>query len=222
MTSAISLSALKFISPESKCHSFDASGNGYAKGEGFGVLVLKRVEDALADGDVIRAVVRATATNQDGRTPGISHPSQAAQERLIRTAYESAGLGLQDTRLFEAHGPGTTLGDPMEAAAIREVFGSYRSLGDPMYLGAVKANIGHLEAAAGVAGVIKTILPLEKGIIPPIAGLKNLNPEIRAEEWHLNFPTVPQCWPPGLRRASVNAFGYGGSNAHAVLDDAYH
>jgi acyl transferase domain-containing protein/NADPH:quinone reductase-like Zn-dependent oxidoreductase/phospholipid N-methyltransferase len=222
MTSAISLSALKFISPDSRCHSFDASGNGYAKGEGIGVLVLKRVEDALADGDTIRAVVRATATNQDGRTPGISHPSQAAQEQLIRTAYESAGLGLQDTHFFEAHGAGTTLGDPMEAAAVREVFGSYRSPDDPIYMGAVKANIGHLEAAAGIAGVIKTILSLEKGIIPPIAGLKQLNPEIRAEEWHLKFPTAPQPWPPGLRRASVNAFGYGGSNAHAVLDDAYH
>ncbi|KAI2933105.1 hypothetical protein CBS147320_1624 [Aspergillus niger] len=222
MTSAISLSALQFISPDSRCHSFGADGNGYAKGEGFGVLVLKRLSDAIADGDVIRAVVRATATNQDGRTPGISQPSQAAQEKLIREAYRSGGLDLASTRLFEAHGPGTKLGDPIEAGAIKSVFQKHRSPDDPMHIGAVKANIGHLEATAGLAGLIKTILSLEKGIIPPIAGLKEVNPRIPADEWNLKFPTKPLPWPTdGLRRASVNAFGYGGSNAHAVLDDAY-
>ncbi|EHA24700.1 hypothetical protein ASPNIDRAFT_210217 [Aspergillus niger ATCC 1015] len=222
MTSAISLSALQFISPDSRCHSFGADGNGYAKGEGFGVLVLKRLSDAIADGDVIRAVIRATATNQDGRTPGISQPSQAAQEKLIREAYRSGGLDLASTRLFEAHGPGTKLGDPIEAGAIKSVFQKHRSPDDPMHIGAVKANIGHLEATAGLAGLIKTILSLEKGIIPPIAGLKEVNPRIPADEWNLKFPTKPLPWPTdGLRRASVNAFGYGGSNAHAVLDDAY-
>ncbi|KAK1140308.1 Type I Iterative Polyketide synthase (PKS) [Aspergillus melleus] len=222
LTSAISLSALQFMSPGSQCHSFDACGDGYGKGEGFVVLVLKRLSDALKDGDLIRAVIRATSTNQDGRTPGISQPSLAAQEDSIRKAYRLGGLDLAETRLFETHGAGTSLGDRTEAGAIRSVFQQYRSPEDPMYIGAVKANIGHLEAAAGLAGVVKTILSLEKGIIPPIAGLENLNPGIKAKEWHLRFPTKALPWPSdGVRRASVNAFGYGGSNAHAVLDDAY-
>ncbi|KAJ6164002.1 hypothetical protein N7470_002674 [Penicillium chermesinum] len=222
LSDVISLSSLKFISPDSRCYSFDAKGNGYAKGDGFGVLVLKRLSDAVADGDIIRAVIRGTATNQDGHTPNMSQPSLAAQERLIRTAYRDAGLDFKQTRLFEAHGPGTLMGDPIEANAIRNVFSSERSPDDPLYVGSVKANIGHLEATAGLASVIKMILCLERGIIPPIAGFENLNPQIQSKAWNLEFPKKPIPWPnDGLRRASVNAFGYGGSNAHAILDDAY-
>ncbi|CAL5866784.1 uncharacterized protein PFLUO_LOCUS994 [Penicillium psychrofluorescens] len=222
LSDVISLSSLKFISPDSRCHSFDAKGNGYAKGDGFGVLVLKRLGDAVADGDVIRAVIRGTATNQDGHTPNMSQPSLVAQERLIRTAYQDAGLDFKETRLFEAHGPGTLMGDPIEANAIRNVFQKEWRPDDPLYIGSVKANIGHLEATAGLASVIKMILCLERGIIPPIAGFENLNPQISSKEWNLEFPKEAIPWPTdGLRRASVNAFGYGGSNAHAILDDAY-
>lgn len=144
------------MSPGSRCHSFEACGDGYGKGEGFVVLVLKRLSHALKDGDLIRAVIRATSTNQDGRTPGISQPSVAAQEDSIRKAYRSEGLDLAGTRLFETHGAGTSLGDRTEASAIRSVFQPYRSPEDPMYIGAVKANIGHLGAAAGLTGVVKT------------------------------------------------------------------
>lgn len=222
LTSAISLSSLKFMSSDSRCLSFDDKGSGYAKGEGFGALILKPLKDAVADGDSIRAVIRSTATNQDGRTPGITQPSLAAQEDQIREAYKVGGLDFDSTRLFEAHGTGTALGDPIEAEAIRNVFQKYRSPDDPMYVGAIKSNIGHLEAVAGLAGVIKVILCLEKGIIPPNAGFETLNRRIKADEWHLRFPTEPVPWPcNGLRRASVNSFGYGGSNAHVVLDDAY-
>ncbi|KAI0180358.1 hypothetical protein GGR52DRAFT_587920 [Hypoxylon sp. FL1284] len=222
LTSAISLSSLKFMSGDSRCLSFDDRGGGYAKGEGVGVLVLKPLKDALADGNSIRAVIRSTTTNQDGRTPGITQPSLAAQEEQIREAYEVAGLDLRRTRFFEAHGTGTAMGDPIEAEAIKRVFQEYRSVEDPMYVGAVKSNIGHLEAVAGLAGVIKVILCLERGIIPPNSGFEILNRRVKAEEWHLRFPTEPVPWPgDGLRRASVNSFGYGGSNAHVVIDDAY-
>ncbi|KAI2628557.1 hypothetical protein GGR54DRAFT_636275 [Hypoxylon sp. NC1633] len=222
VTSAISLSSLKFMSSGSRCLSFDDRGDGYAKGEGIGVLILKPLKDALRDGDTVRAVIRSTTTNQDGRTPGITQPSLAAQEEQIREAYRIGGLDLGSTRLFEAHGTGTALGDPIEAEAIGRVFQDHRSREHPMYVGAVKSNIGHLEAVSGIAGVIKVILCLERGIIPPNSGFEILNHRVKADEWNLRFPTEPVAWPSdGLRRASVNSFGYGGSNAHVILDDAY-
>jgi acyl transferase domain-containing protein/NADPH:quinone reductase-like Zn-dependent oxidoreductase/SAM-dependent methyltransferase len=222
LTSAISLSSQKFMSSDSRCLSFDDKGSGYGKGEGFGALILKPLTDAVADGDTIRAVIRSTTTNQDGRTPGITQPSLSAQEDQIREAYKIGGLDFHSTRLFEAHGTGTPMGDPIEAEAIRNIFHKYRSPEHPMYVGSVKSNIGHLEAVAGLAGVIKVILCLEKGIIPPNAGFETLNRGIKADEWHLTFPTEPVPWPcDSLRRASVNSFGYGGSNAHVVIDDAY-
>ncbi|KAI5928775.1 hypothetical protein F4810DRAFT_645308 [Camillea tinctor] len=221
-TSAISLSSLGFMSPDSRCFSFDDKGNGYAKGEGVGVLVLKPLKDALADGDTIRAIIRSTITNQDGWTPGITQPSLNAQEEQIREAYRIGGLDLRSTLLFEAHGTGTAMGDPIEAEAIKRVFQEYRSREDPLYVGSIKSNIGHLEAVAGIAGVIKVILCLERGIIPPISGFETVNRRLNADEWHLRFPAEPVPWPcSGLRRASVNSFGYGGSNAHVILDDAY-
>ncbi|KAI0433002.1 hypothetical protein F5Y09DRAFT_339185 [Xylaria sp. FL1042] len=222
LSSAIGLSTMKFISPDSRCFSFDERANGYAKGEGFGVLVIKPLVDAIAEGDTIRAVIRSTAMNQDGRTPGLTQPSQEAQEKLIREAYRAGGLSLHETRLFETHGPGTALGDLIEASAIKAVFDTSSSRDDPIYIGAVKSNIGHLEATAGIAGIVKTILCLEKGIIPPNAGFETLNSKIQADVGRLRFPTTPIQWPSiGIRRASVNSFGYGGSNAHAILDDAY-
>ncbi|KAI0844177.1 hypothetical protein F5Y00DRAFT_274402 [Daldinia vernicosa] len=217
------LSRLKFLSPDSHCYSFDERANGYSRGEGVGVLVLKRLSKAIENGDTIRAVIRGTSTNQDGRTPSITQPSLAAQASLIRKAYESIGSDFGSTNYIEAHGTGTAIGDLTEAQGISQVFSGYYSTENPLYLGSVKANIGHLEAAAGVAAVIKAVLMLERGIIPPNALLDRLNPAIDDSEWHFNFPKSAIPWPkPGPRRVSVNSFGFGGTNAHVVVDDALH
>lgn len=218
-----SLADMNFLSPDSKCYSFDSRANGYSRGEGFGVVVIKPLAKAIEDGDTIRAVIRATASNQDGRTSGITQPSNDAQEQLIRRAYLDGGLDMERTRYFEAHGTGTPLGDPIEAKAIYSAFKNSRPPGQPLYIGAVKSNIGHLEGASGLAGLIKSVLVLENGIIPPNIWFERVNPKIPVEDWGIDFPVQNTAWPTtGLRRASVNSFGFGGSNAHAVLDDAYH
>ena len=184
-------------------------------------MVLKRVSDAIRDGDTIRAVIRSTANNQDGKSPGITQPTKSAQVSLIRDAYESAGLDYASTRYFEAHGTGTPVGDPIEASAISEVFTKFRSSEDPIYIGALKSNIGHLEGAAGIAGLLKSVFVLERGIIPPNCWFEKPNPKILADEWNFKFPDTSTVWPNrGLRRASINAFGYGGSNSHVVMEDA--
>ncbi|KAH7303214.1 putative polyketide synthase [Stachybotrys elegans] len=218
----LSLSTLGFLSPDGVCHSFDNRANGYGRGEGFGALIIKPVEAAIRDGNTIRAVIRSTATNQNGQT-ALAHPSKDGQLQLIQDAYLRRGLDMKDTHYFEAHGTGTSVGDPLEATAIGQAFFSAGTRQDPMHVGSVKANIGHLEGAAGIAGIIKAIMVLEKGIIPPIANLGEVNGDIDAEFWKLKFPLSPTVWPSsGLRRASVNSFGFGGTNAHAVLDDALH
>ena len=184
-------------------------------------MILKRVSDAIRDDDTIRAVIRNTVSNQDGKSPGITQPTRSAQVNLIRQAYESAGLDFASTRYFEAHGTGTPVGDPIEASAISSVFTKYRSPEDPIYIGALKSNIGHLEGAAGIAGLLKSVFVLERGIIPPNCWFEKPNPKIHADEWNFKFPTTSVIWPNrGLRRASINAFGYGGSNAHVVMEDA--
>ncbi|CAG7929919.1 unnamed protein product [Penicillium olsonii] len=215
---------LGLLSKDSRCNSFDSNSSGYARGEGVGVVVIKPLQDALRDGDTIRSVIRSSASNQDGRTPGITQPSAEMQARLIRDTYCKAGLDMKDTRYFEAHGTGTAVGDPIEIKGIGSVFRQHRSKDDPLYIGSVKSNIGHLEGGSGVAGVIKTVLALEKGIIPPNStNLQNLNPRIDDQFFNMKFPQAPLPWPSeGLRRASVSSFGYGGSNTHIVFDDAYH
>ncbi|MCJ1389859.1 hypothetical protein MMC18_002716 [Xylographa bjoerkii] len=219
---SLMLSNMGFISHDSRSFSFDHRSNGYGRGEGFGVIVLKRLTDALRDGDTIRAVVRSTGSNQDGRTPGITQPSQDAQEALINDTYAKAGLDMHTTRYVEAHGTGTAIGDPIEASAIGRAFRKYRSADEPMYIGAVKSNIGHLEGASGVAGIIKTIMVLETGIIPPNANFERLNPDIDADFLKITFPLRSTPWPcRGLRRASISSFGFGGSNSHVIIDDAY-
>ncbi|KAI4288066.1 MAG: hypothetical protein L6R35_002669, partial [Caloplaca aegaea] len=238
--SMLVLDSLNFLSTDSRCWSFDERANGYGRGEGIAVVVLKRLTDAVRDGDTIRAVIRATALNQDGRTPGITQPSGRMQEVLIRDTYRRAGLDMSITRFFEAHGTGeeklpqdsevylfrgtgTAVGDPIEAAAIGNSFKKHRTPEKPLYVGAVKSNIGHLEGASGIAGLIKTILVLEKGVIPPNAGFEHVNPRIDPTDLHIQFPLRSIPWPSrGLRRASLNSFGFGGSNAHVVVDDAYH
>ena len=216
------LTQMQMLSTDSRSFSFDNRANGYARGEGVGTVILKPLSDAIRDNDTIRAIIRASGANHDGRTPGITQPSNKAQARLIKETYRKAGLSMRYTRFFEAHGTGTAIGDPIEAEAIIEAFAGVREVGDPLYIGAVKSNIGHLEGAAGIAGLIKTILVLETGVIPPNANFKTVNRKIDTKESSLAFPTSPTTWPSlGVRRASINSFGYGGSNSHLILDDAY-
>jgi acyl transferase domain-containing protein len=214
---------LGLLSKNDRCYSFDDRANGYSRGEGVGVLVIKTLEDAVRDRDTIRAVIRASASNQDGRTPGITQPSSDMQATLIQDTYSQAGLDMGMTRYFEAHGTGTAVGDPIETKAIGSVFRLHRSPTEPLYVGSVKSNIGHLEGASGIAAMMKVILALEKGVIPPNSeNLQNLNPRIDDKFWNLNFPQEAVPWPTdGLRRSSISSFGYGGSNTHVVLDDAY-
>ncbi|KAJ5916858.1 polyketide synthase [Penicillium tannophilum] len=217
------MSSSSLLSTDGRCWSFDERGNGYARGEGTAIMVIKRVEDALRDGDTIRAVIRNTGSNQDGKTPAITQPSLESQITLIERTYQQAGLSMEPTRFFEAHGTGTAIGDPTEAKSIGHAFRHCRSKSDPIYVGAVKANVGHLEGASGMASVIKALLVLENGVIPPIAGLETLNPRINADQLGLHFPRKATPWPTdGLRRACVNSFGFGGTNATAILDDAHH
>ncbi|KAE8314467.1 hypothetical protein BDV41DRAFT_575726 [Aspergillus transmontanensis] len=221
--SMLSMSDQGVLSPDSTCYTFDERANGYSRGEGVGVLILKPLSVALHDGDTVRAVIRSTGLNQDGRTDGgITQPSPVSQAELIRNTYQNAALDMALTRYVEAHGTGTPLGDPAETSAIGAAFQGVKREA-PLIVGAVKTNIGHLEATSGLAGIVKTVLVLERGFIPPNINFKKLNPKIKAREWDLEFPDILTPWPgSGLRRASVNSFGLGGSNGHAVLDDAYH
>ncbi|KAF3481104.1 uncharacterized protein GIQ15_03863 [Arthroderma uncinatum] len=209
-----------FLSPDGKCYSFDHRANGYSRGEGVGTLLLKRVSDAIKDGDTIRAIVRGSAINQDGRTPGITLPNATAQIELMRDVYARARLDPEGTMFVEAHGTGTAAGDPIEARAIAHAFKtSTRNI--PLYIGAMKSGIGHLEGASGVASVMKAVMMLESGIVVPNVNFERANPKILAS-WNLHFPTQATHWPTaGRRRISVNSTGFGGTNAHAILEDAY-
>lgn len=180
-----SMTDLGFLSPDSRSYSFDHRANGYSRGEAFAMVLVKPLHLAIQDGDTIRAVIRATSTNQDGRTPGITQPSSKAQESMIREAYMRGGLDLSDTRFFEAHGTGTAIGDPIEAEAIHAVFGERQMRDQPLYVGAVKSNIGHTEGASGLAGLIKTVMVLEKAIIPPNALFERVNPSIPLLDWNI-------------------------------------
>ncbi|OKL56909.1 hypothetical protein UA08_07744 [Talaromyces atroroseus] len=217
-----SLSKMHMMSPDGQCHSFDDRANGYARGEAIGALVVKSLSSAIADGDTIRAVIRATGCNQDGRTPGITMPSAQAQASLIRSTYAKAGLPLTETAYFEAHGTGTPLGDPLELSALGATFGAAREPDQtPLYVSSVKTNIGHTEGCSALAGIMKAVLSIERGLIAPNAGFENLNPKLRLEEWKLALPPKTIPWPTtGVRRVSVNSFGYGGANGHVILDDA--
>ena len=214
------LGTLGVLSPDGKCFSFDHRANGYGRGEGVGTVIVKRLDAALRDRNTIRAIIRATGSNQDGRTPGIALPSGPAQERLIRHVYKTAGLDMGLTRYVEAHGTGTAAGDPIEAGAIAAAFNTSGSGSQPIYIGSIKSNMGHLEPAAGIAGLIKAIMMVERGVIPPAANFEKVNSKIPLEEWNMRIATSPVPWPPGVRRVSINSFGFGGTNAHVVIDDA--
>jgi acyl transferase domain-containing protein/NADP-dependent 3-hydroxy acid dehydrogenase YdfG len=209
-----------FLSSQGLCKSFDAQANGYVRGEGVGVLVLKPLENALADRDPVHAVIRGSAVNQDGRTRGITVPSGRAQKLVIQAACEKAGIDPSMVEYIEAHGTGTAVGDPIEAESLGSVFGPCRK--DPLIIGSCKANIGHTEAAAGVAGVIKAALCLSHRRIPPQIHFHSPNPAVDFLALGLRVPTREEPWPcrNGPAVAGVNAFGYGGTNAHLVLEAA--
>ncbi|KAJ5110635.1 hypothetical protein N7532_001170 [Penicillium argentinense] len=214
------LSYMHMMSPDGLSHSFDESANGYGRGEGIGAVLLKPLSAAMADGDNIRAIIRGTGINQDGRTPGITLPSPTSQANLIRSTYERHGLSMRDTAYFEAHGTGTPVGDPTELSAVGLTLGEARTPTDePIYVGSVKTNLGHTEGAAGVASLIKVVLCLEKATLVPNAGFKNLNPKIRLDDWRMRLSDKTMPWPEHLpQRASINSFGFGGSNAHIILE----
>lgn len=175
------LTNLNMLSPDGKCYSFDHRGKGYGRSEGVGVLVLKRASDAIRDNDTIRGIIRNTGCNQDGHTSSITLPNHLSQVALIRDTYAKAGLSMHPTRFFEAHGTGTQVGDPNESRALGLAFRNTRTPQDPLWVGAVKSNLGHLEGASGVAGVIKALLVLEKALIPPNNNFEKVNPKIDTE-----------------------------------------
>ncbi|KAJ5260475.1 hypothetical protein N7478_012080 [Penicillium angulare] len=211
-----------FLSPDDTCHSFDAAANGYSRGEGASFVILKRLDKALADGDIIRGVIRNTALNQDGKTPGITVPSATSQEALIRRCYSEAGLRLDETSYVEAHGTGTPVGDPQEAAALARSLGVSHTSDDPLLIGSIKTNIGHLEGASGMVQVQKAIFSLEKGLLAPTLWFENPNPRIPFSKWNLQVVSKLRPFPQkhAIRRVSVNSFGYGGTNAHCIIDSA--
>ena len=218
----ISLSKWGFMAADGRCKTFDAKADGFVRGEGCGVVVLKRLSDALADGDRILGLIRGTAVNQDGRTTVLTAPSGLAQAAVIRQALEDGKVAPDQVDYVEAHGTGTVLGDPIEVEALAEMYGKPVGSGHPCVLGAVKANIGHLEAAAGIAGLIKALLCLQHASIPPQCHFTQLNPHLSLEGSRLVIPTEAIAWPRGGRRrlAGVSSFGFGGTNAHVVLEEA--
>ncbi|MDB5313855.1 MAG: mycocerosate synthase [Gemmataceae bacterium] len=218
----IGFSRLGMLSPDGRCKAFDARGNGFVRAEGAGVVVLKPLARAVADGDRVYAVIRGTAVNQDGRTPGMTVPGRDAQEELLRLACRNAGVSPEQIQYVEAHGTGTPVGDPIEAAALGRVLADGRAADRPCVLGSVKTHIGHLEAGSGIAGLIKTALALYHRRIPGNLHFERQNPDIAFERLRLRVPVEAEPWPTGEgpRLAGINSFGFGGTNAHAILEGA--
>ena len=209
------------LAPDGQCKTFDASANGYVRGEGCGIMVLKRLIDAEADVDRIWGIIRGTALNQDGASPGLTVPNGAAQERVILAALERAGVQPSDIDYLEAHGTGTEVGDPIEINATAAVYGQGRDAHRPLLIGSVKTNIGHLESAAGVAGLIKTVLAMNRRVIPRHLHFRNPNPKMDWERLPLQVTSAPTPWPVRADRpplAGVSGFGWSGTNAHVVLE----
>ncbi|KAH8589614.1 hypothetical protein B0O99DRAFT_522829 [Bisporella sp. PMI_857] len=213
---------LGVLSPTSECHTFDESADGYGRAEAVGALYLKRLSDAVRDKDVIRGVIRTSAVNTNGKVEGmgITFPNALGQERVLRQAYKRANLDPNQTAYLECHGTGTPTGDPIEVKAVARGMNDTRSRDKPLILGAAKSNIGHSEAASGIFATMKAALMTENAEIPGVYGFKKLNPSIKDKEWNIKIASDLMPWPAGfdVRRASVSSFGYGGTNAHLVVE----
>ncbi|PRQ09065.1 type I polyketide synthase [Enhygromyxa salina] len=208
--------------PAGQCRAFDAAANGYVRAEGGGLVILKPLSRAIADGDRIYCLIRGSAANNDGFSNGLTAPNPKAQESVLRAALANARVNPASVHYVETHGPGTILGDPLEASALGAVIGSAHPADRPLRLGSVKTNLGHLEAAAGIAGLMKTALSLYHRMLVPNLHFEQPNPHIPFEQLHLSVQTELEGWPAGneVPRAGVSSFGYGGSNCHAVLEAA--
>ncbi|MCJ1309500.1 hypothetical protein MMC25_003160 [Agyrium rufum] len=207
---------LGVLSPTSICHTFDASADGYSRAEGIGALYIKRLADAVKDGDPIRAVIRSTATNVNGKMPdiGFTSPSVQGQADVITAAYRVAGLHPRDTTYVECHGTGTPVGDPIEARAISKAMTDETRIDAPILIGSVKPNFGHSEASSSITTIIKAVLAVEKDLLAPTAGISQLNPKIKWDEWKVKAVTQPTRFPAGKQ------FGYGGTNSHCIIENA--
>ena len=208
------------LSPDGRCRTFDGGANGYVRGEGVGAVVLKRLSDAQRDGDPIRAVILGSAVGQDGRSNGLTAPSGTAQQAVLRQAIGASGLRPHDIEYVEAHGTGTRVGDPIELNALGAVVLDGRGADKACLVGSVKTNIGHLEAAAGIAGLIKVALMIERGSVPPHLHFEHLNPQCRADPASFLIPRTLRSWPSTRRTAGVSSLGFGGTLAHVVLGAA--
>ncbi|KWB39655.1 non-ribosomal peptide synthetase [Burkholderia ubonensis] len=217
----VSFSQARMLSPDGRCKTFDAAADGYVRGEGCGMVVLKRLADALADGDRVLGIVRGTAVDQGGAGGGLTVPSRDSQERVIRRALNQAGVAPGDVSYVEAHGTGTSLGDPIEVEALAGVYGPGRAASEPLVIGSVKTNIGHLESASGIAGLIKVLLSFEHGRIPAHLHFTQPNPHTPWQDIPIRVAADPVAWPRGERRrvAGLSAFGFSGTNAHAIVEE---
>src|SRR5215212_5188199 len=213
----IGFSRASMLSQRGRCFAFDERADGYVRGEGGAAIILKPLRQALADGDRIRGVIAGTGINSDGRTIGMSLPSEAAQASLMRSVYDEAGVAPDDLAFFEMHGTGTPAGDPIEAASVGQALGQRRQA--PLPIGSVKSNIGHLEPASGMAGLLKAVLALEHGTVPPSLHCEAPNPKIPFDALNLTLLRSAQPIAAG-KCAGVNSFGFGGTNGHAVLTAA--
>lgn len=218
----INFSKAQMMARDDRCKTFDADADGYVRGEGCGIVVLKRLSDAMANGDNILAVIRGSAINQDGRSSGLTAPNGPSQEAVIRQALANAQVRANQVQYIEAHGTGTSLGDPIEVQALAAALCEDRSKDAPLMIGAVKTNLGHLEAAAGIAGFMKVILSLQHEEIPPHLHLKTLNPRIDWDRIAVTVPTRPTPWlkNESPRIAGISSFGFSGTNAHVILEEA--
>ncbi|SNS68614.1 Acyl transferase domain-containing protein [Actinomadura meyerae] len=220
-TSSVAVSRAHMLSPDGRCRTFSADANGFVRAEGCGVVVLKRLADARRDGDRVLAVIRGSAVNQDGASSGLTAPSGRAQEEMLRAALADAGLPGSAVSYLEAHGTGTALGDPIELGAAWRVLGPGRGDGSPLLVGSVKSNVGHCESAAGIVAVIKTVLALRHGLIPPNLHFTEPNPQVAWADMDVRVVADPAPWPAGdgTRVAGVSGFGFTGTNAHVLLAD---
>jgi acyl transferase domain-containing protein len=218
----IALSKAHMMAPDGRCKTFDSRADGFVRSEGCGIVALKRLSGAVADGDHILAVIRGSAVNQDGRSSGMTAPNGTAQEGVIRAALAQAGVQPEEIGYVEAHGTGTSLGDPIEAQALAAVLGPGRSVENPLVVGSVKTNLGHMESAAGIVGLIKVVLALQHEQIPAHLHFEQLNPHINWGSMPVTIPLAGQAWRRGKRRrvAGVSSFGFSGTNAHVIVEEA--